>query len=44
MKSFLPRRGIRLAAALAVASGTAGVASLTTLVTSAQADPSATTA
>jgi hypothetical protein len=44
MKSFLPRRGIRLVAALAVALGTAGVASLTTLSTSAQADPSATTA
>jgi hypothetical protein len=44
MRSFLPTRGIRLAAALAAASGTAGLASLTTLSTSAQADPSATTA
>ena len=45
MKSFLRTRSIRLVAALAVASGTAGLASLTTLSgTSAQADPLSTTA
>ena len=44
MKSFLRTRSIRLVAALAVASGTAGLASLTALsTTSAQADPSSTT-
>jgi hypothetical protein len=45
MKSFLRTRSIRIVAALAVASGTAGLASLTALSsTSAQADPLSTTA
>ncbi len=45
MKSFLRTGSIRIVAALAVASGTAGLASLTALsTTSAQADPLATTA
>jgi hypothetical protein len=45
LRTFLRTRGIRLAAALAVASGTAGLASLTALSgASAQADPVSTTA
>ena len=45
MKSFLRTRSIRIVAALAVASGTAGLASLTALSgASAQADPLSTTA
>jgi hypothetical protein len=45
MKSFLRTRGTRLAAVLAIATGTAGLASLTALSsTSAQADPLSTSA
>ena len=46
MKSFLRTRSIRIVAALAVASGTAGLASLTALsaTPSAQADPLSATA
>jgi hypothetical protein len=40
VRSFLRRRSIRVAAALAVVSGTAGLASVTALTSSAQADPS----
>ncbi|MGO8870225.1 MAG: hypothetical protein ACLQPH_02285 [Acidimicrobiales bacterium] len=40
MKAFLRRRSIRVIAALAVVSGTAGLASVTALTSSAQADPS----
>src|ERR1700678_1422410 len=45
MKSFLRTRGIRILAALSIAAGTAGIASLTALSgSSAQADPLFTTA
>jgi len=45
MKSFLRTRGTRLAAVLAIATGTAGLASLSALTTSsAQADPVSTSA
>ncbi len=41
MKPFLRNRSIRVAAALAIVMGTAGMASLTALSTQAQADPTA---
>jgi hypothetical protein len=44
MKPFLRNRGIRLATALSVVFGTAGLVSLTALGSQAQADPAATTA
>ncbi len=44
MRQLTRRRSIRVATAVAVVSGTAGLASLTALTTSAQADPSFTTA
>ena len=44
MRSFIRLKSVRVATAVAIVAGTAGVATLTSLTTTAQADPSFTTA